>query len=87
MRNFSHFCRKCVAASVLVLALACSTFAGEIPFPGVTSPPPAATGDIPFPGVASPPMTINGDIPYPGVALDSTEGIALILWQSVLSLF
>lgn len=87
MRNFICFYRKCIAASVLALALACSTIAGEIPYPGVTDPPPATQGDVQFPGVVSPPETINGEIPFPGVALNSTGEIALILWQSVLSLF
>jgi hypothetical protein len=87
MKNFNQFCRKGFAMWILVLALACPALAGDIPYPGVATPPQAATGDIQFPGVASHPETINGEIPFPGVALDFTEGIALTLWQSVLSLF
>jgi hypothetical protein len=88
MRNFGQFCRKCLAASVLVLALACSTFAGDIQYPAVTSPPPATlNGDMQYPTVASSPDTINGDIPYPGVTIDSVTGIALSLWQGALALF
>ncbi len=84
MRNFGQFCRKFVAASVLVLALTCSTFAGDVQYPAVTSQPPAATttGDIPFPGVTASSETTNGEIPFPGV----TE-IALTFLQSALSLF
>jgi hypothetical protein len=87
MKNFYQFCRKGFAMWILVLALACPALAGDIPYPGVATPPPTATGDIQFPGVASPQETINGEIPYPGVAMNSTEGIALTLWQSVLSIF
>lgn len=88
MRNFGQFCRKCVAASVLVLSLACSAFAGDIQYPAVTSQPPATiTGDVQFPNVTSSPDTLNGDIPYPGVTVDSVTGMALALWQSSLALF
>lgn len=44
MKNF----RKFFAATVLTLALAFSTFAGEIGFPGVT-----ATGDMSAPGITA----------------------------------
>ena len=54
MRNFSQFCRQFVAASVLVLALACPTFAGEMQYPTVTSQPPATTGDMPLPALLRP---------------------------------
>lgn len=88
MRNFSQFCRKLVAVSVLVLALACSAFAGDMPYPGVTSQPPAsATGDIQYPGVASSPETTDGDIPFPGVTADTVTGVALALYQNALALF
>lgn len=88
MRNFGQFCRKSVAASVLVLVLACSAFAGEMPFPNITSQPPAtANGTIPYPGVASPTDTLNGEVQYPGATLDAVTGVALSLWQSALSLF
>lgn len=89
MRNFSQFCRKCVVASVLVLALACSTFAGDMQYPGVTSPPPptTVTGEIPYPGVSSSPVTLNGETQYPGATSDRVTETMLSLWQSVLSLF
>jgi hypothetical protein len=57
--------------SVLVLALACSTFAGEIPYPGVT---------------ASSELTTNGYIPYPGATVEPVTEVALSLLESVLSL-
>lgn len=83
MRNFSQFCCKFVAASVLVLALACTTFAGDMQLPAITSqPPPATTGDMQFPNVTSSPETTNGDMQFPG----ATE-IALTFLQSALSLF
>lgn len=89
MRNFTQFCRKGLAMTVLVLVLAYSALAGTIPFPGVVDPPPpqSVTGDIQYPGVASRPETVTGEIPFPGVAADSVGGIALTLWQSVLAFF
>ena len=88
MRHFGQFCCKCVATFILVLALASPIFAGEIPFPGVTNPPPAsATGDMPLPGVTSSSATTSGDIPYPGVADDTWTETALNLLQGVMSLF
>lgn len=47
--------RKAVTALVLVLALGCSTLAGEIPNPPVTPPPPGASAE----------QTLEGDIPSP----------------------
>jgi hypothetical protein len=88
MSNFNQFCRKYVAASVLVLVLACSTFAGEIPYPGVTNPPPSsATGDMQYPGVTSSSATTSGETQFPGVADDTWTETALNLLQGVLSLF
>lgn len=88
MRNFSQFYRKFVVASMLVLALACSTFAGDIQYPAVTSPPPATiNGDVQYPTVASPWDTLDGDIPFPGATVDSVTGVALALWQNSLALF
>ena len=87
MRNFSQLCRKCVAASVLVLVLACSAFAGTIPYPGIADPPPATTGEIPFPGVYSPTETASGEIQYPGATESTLTETALDQLQSELSLF
>jgi hypothetical protein len=88
MRNFNQFCRKFVVASVLVLALTCSAFAGDMPLPNVTSPPPSsANGDVQYPGVDSSSATTNGDMQYPGVADDTWTDTALNLLQGVLSLF
>lgn len=88
MRNFGQFCRKCLAVSVLMLALAGSTFAGEIPYPGVTAPPPATTdGEIPYPGITSSTEGIDGEGQYPGATIDSVKEFALNLWQSALTLF
>lgn len=82
MRNFSQFGRRCIAVSILVLALACSTFAGDMQYPGVTSPPPATTsGDMQYPTVTAPTETADGDVQYPGVTT------LLTLWQSTLALF
>jgi hypothetical protein len=87
MRNFSQSCHKFVAASVLVLTLTCAAFAGEMPLPGITSPPPtSATGTIPYPGVTSP-ETLNGEVQYPGVDESTITETALYLLQGALSLF
>jgi hypothetical protein len=84
-----QFCRKWVAASVLVFVLACSTFAGEMQFPGVTAPPPppSATGDMPLPGATSPTETVSGDMQYPGATESSLTETMFDLLQGVLSLF
>lgn len=89
MRNFSQFCRKCVVASVLLLALASSTFAGDMQYPNAVPPPPPATidGQIPYPGVASTSETTNGEVQFPGATESTLTESALDLWQSVLSLF
>jgi hypothetical protein len=82
MRNFSQVCRKCLSVSVLVLALASSTFAGDIQYPGITSQPPAtANGDVQDPNVTST-DAVDGDIQYPGVTV-----VAMSLLESTLSLF
>jgi hypothetical protein len=86
MRNFSQFCRKFVAASVLVVALACSVFAGDVQYPNVTSPPPPppAAGDVQYPAATDTP---DGDMPSPGTTMDSVTGVALYLLQSTVALF
>lgn len=77
-----------MAASVLMLTLTCSAFAGEIPFPGVTAPPPATTeGEMHYPGATAPSETADGDTQFPGSAVDSVAGMALTLWQSTMALF
>jgi hypothetical protein len=88
MRKFSQFYRKCLAASVLMLILAYSTFAGDIQYPGVTATPPVTTdGEMQFPTVASSSETADGEMPLPGVAVDSVTGMAVTLWQSAMALF
>jgi hypothetical protein len=83
MKSLGQFCRKYLAASVLVLAFACSTFAGDMQYPGITSTPPATTnGDISFPGVVSSTDTVDGEIQYPGVTV-----VAMSLLESALALF
>ena len=72
MRSLSQFCRQIVFVSALLLAFACSTFADEIQYPGVT---------------ATPPVTANGEMQYPGATANPATEIALSLLQSVLSLF
>jgi hypothetical protein len=72
----------------LVLALACSTLAGQIPYPGIADPPPSTiTGDVQYPNVASPPATAYGDMQYPGATDSTLTETALNMLQSVLSLF
>jgi hypothetical protein len=85
MKKLSQFC----AVVALTLALALTTFAGDIGFPGTTNPPPpppqeiSVTGEIGFPGA-----TATGEILTPGVAaLDPVTEAALSLLQSILSLF
>ena len=88
MRNFSQFCHRSIAVSVLVLAFICPAFAGEMPLPGVISPPPAsATGDMPLPNADSTSANTSGEMQYPGVAEDTWTETALNLLQGVLSLF
>ncbi|HEY0323497.1 MAG TPA: hypothetical protein VGC66_21245 [Pyrinomonadaceae bacterium] len=74
---------------MLILILACSTFAGEIPYPGVTAPPPPApiNGEVQYPGATSPSATASGDMPFPGVTESTLTETALHLLQGVLSLF
>ena len=73
---------------MLVFALTCYAFAGEVQYPGITSPPPATTeGEMHYPGVASPSETADGDTQFPGVAVDSVTGMAVTLWQSAMALF
>jgi hypothetical protein len=71
MRSFGQFCRQIVSMSVLVLSLACFTFAGEMQFPGVTASAPTA----------------NGVMQYPGATVDSLAETALILLQGASLLF
>lgn len=88
MRNFSQACRKFMAASILVLALSCSVFAGEMQFPTVVQPPPVIRdGDVQYPGVDSSTETVDGDVQYPAATVDSVSGLALTLWQSAMALF
>ena len=72
MRSLSKFCRQIVFMSVILLAFACSTFADEMQYPGVT---------------VAPPVTAKGDIASPGATANPATEIALSLLQSVLSLF
>ena len=72
MRNLGKFCRQIVFVSVLLPAFTCSTFAGEIQYPGETATPP--------------PATTNGDVQYPGVTIDPLTEIVLSLLRSARSL-
>jgi hypothetical protein len=71
MRNLGKFCRQIVFMSVLLLAFAGSTFAGEIQYPGETAAPPAIT---------------NGDVQCLGATIDPLTEIVLSLLQSAMSL-
>ena len=83
MRNFNQFCRQCVAAFVLMMALACSAFAGDVQYPNIISQPPATTnGDIQNPTVTSSTDTADGDVQFPGVTV-----VAMSLLESALSIF
>lgn len=76
--------RKTLSASLIVLALCSTVFAGDIP-----SPPAPCAGDI-----NNPPLTA-GDIPSPPNAIqtpddqtaDGLAGAALTVLDSVLALF
>jgi len=79
--------RQVCICLALTIVLALSAFAGEIPFPGATNPPPppqsTVTGDISTPGI-----TATGEISTTDVAeLDPVTEAALSLLQSILSLF
>lgn len=87
MRNFSQFCRKCMAAYILVLVLAYPTLAGEMQYPGITNPPPSTTSDIQASGVTTSAETADGDTQFPGTTVDSITGLTLTLWQTTLALF
>jgi hypothetical protein len=84
MKNFRRFC----LAVVLTLALALSSFAGDIGTAGATATPQpqresSATGDLLLMDAAA-----TGEILAPGAyALDPTMEAALSLLQSLLSLF
>ena len=83
--------RRLCAAFVLTLALALSTFAGDISTPGVSSPPPppdsqaATTGDMSTSVAGQMDTTLTGDMPTTGVT--ATDSTLLNLLQSVLSVF
>ena len=84
--------RRLCAAFVLTLALALSTFAGDMTT-GITAPPPdpqaTATGDMSTPGVTgNMPTGVTGEISAPGVtATDPATEVVLSLLQGLLSLF
>ena len=79
MTHFSQFCRKSLAVSVLVLALTCATFAGEMQYPVEPPPPPPPTSSATA-------TTDDGHMQHPA-ASDSVTGFAANVLQSVLSLF
>ena len=82
MRNFNQFCRQCVAAFVLMMALACSVFAGDVQYPNIISQPPVTTnGDTQCPTTSST-ETADGDIQYPGATV-----VAMSFLDSALSIF
>jgi hypothetical protein len=81
VKNLRHL----FAATVLTLALALSSFAGDVQFPGVnaTSTDEQSSGETQFPGA-----TAAGDILTPGLtALDPATEAALGLIRSLLALF
>ena len=81
--------RRLCAAFVLILALALSAFAGDMPTPGVVSPPPpenqaTTSGDMSTTFAGQMDTTVTGDMPTGIAATDST---LLNLLQGVLSIF
>lgn len=87
MRNFGQFCRKGFTVSVLVIALACSTLAGDIPYPGVTATDsPTLSGDMQHPVVSSS-VTTSGEMQFPGATVDPVTEIVLSLLQGAALLF
>jgi hypothetical protein len=81
MRSLRQFC----AASILVLVLAFSAFAGEMSTPGITAPPPPpdhslAGGLIETPGVTSC-ETSNSET----ATIDSVRELALHLFDGMMS--
>jgi hypothetical protein len=72
--------QRLIAAFVLMMALALSAIAGDMPGPGIKPPPPSieATGNMPGPGVVA---TDSAS------AIDPVTEFTLSLLQSVLSLF
>lgn len=80
--------KKTLRVSVLVIILACSVFAGEMPN-GVVSPPPpppALVGEMPN-GVASAGDMPNGVISTSLPTESTTTEAFLTLLQSILALF
>lgn len=65
--------RKFMSASLLSLVLACSVYAGDIPFDYTSNSPNGATGEIPY--------GATGEIPF-----DATAEITLTIITSVLNL-
>jgi hypothetical protein len=82
MNKLQKFC----AAVILTAIFTLSAFAGDIPMPGVTNPPPQrdlATVEISFPGASA-----EGDISSADIAvLDPVTELMLNLLQSRFSIF
>jgi len=81
--------RRLCAAFVLALALSLSAFAGDMPTPGVVSPPPpenqaTTSGDMSTTFAGQMDTTLTGEMST-GVAV--TDSTLLNLLQSVLSIF
>jgi hypothetical protein len=77
--------RKFIRASVLVLALAISAFAGEIPF-GVTGNIPngtAAAGEIPNGDAGDIQNGVTGDIPYGDTSQTDIINLLLSLFSLI----
>lgn len=73
--------RKLISVSLLVLALSCSVYAGEIPNDGIT-------GEMPNDGIVStPPNTTTSATVENQPANNSIVDVAAALLQNVLSLF
>jgi hypothetical protein len=83
MNKLQKFC----AAVILTAIFTLSAFAGDIPMPGVTNPPPPqrdlATGEISFPGASAEGNILSSDI----AVLDPVTELMLNLLQSRLPIF
>ena len=82
MNKLQKFC----AAVILTAIFTLSAFAGDIPMPGVTDPPPQrdlATGEISFPGASAEGDILSSDI----AVLDPITELMLSLLQNPLPLF
>jgi hypothetical protein len=84
MKKFQRFC----AAVILTVVLALSASAGDMGFPGATSPPPPPTeSSATTTGSEATDSTVGDESSDSNSTLDPVLEAALSLLQSILSLF